>query len=291
METVLAGLASIVSTEALLDLGTKLLHSALLALGGYIAIRFSFSLIDRIFSEREATTKLMDKGRAITLSGLLKSISRYTIDFIAVVAILDVFNFPVQQFIAGAGILGLAIGFGAQNLVRDFISGFFILFEDQYAVGDYIETAGVSGTVEEMGLRITKIRDFGGQVHTIPNGSIDKVTNMSRGDMRVLVEVGISYEDDINRATEVINQVCQDMIAEFPVITEGPKVLGVSDLADSSVNILVWAKTKPMEQWAIGRELRKRIKQAFDENDVEIPYPRRVQVPIEATKIEKASHE
>ena len=189
--------------------------------------------------------------------------------------ILEELGVKTASLLAGAGIVGLAIGFGAQNLVRDIISGFFIIFEHQFSVGDYINAAGLSGRVEEVGLRMTKLRDWGGELHIIPNGEITQVTNYARGSMRAMVDVRVAYEEDLERVLEVMRQVCQQVAQDFPVITEGPAVLGVVDLGESEVQIRVVAHTLAFEQWEIERELRKRFKQAFDREGIQVPYPRR----------------
>jgi small conductance mechanosensitive channel len=185
--------------------------------------------------------------------------------------IFEAVGFDVTTVIAVTSIAGVAIGFGAQNLVKDIITGFFILFEDQFAVGDYIVIEGMSGIVEVLGLRITKIRDFSGDVHIIPNGSITKVTNKSRGNMRALVEFQIAYEEDIDNAIKVINRVNDQIKKDFKQIVDGPEVIGVTDLGDFGVTIRVIAKTKPMEQWGVEVELRKRIKNALSNAGISIP--------------------
>lgn len=247
----------------------------IILLASSLVLRFSRAVIRRIFEssgESEQRFKL-DRRKLVTMSALLQSLVKYTVYFFAGIMILDEFGVPTASLLAGAGIAGLAIGFGAQNLVKDIITGFFILFEDQFAVGDYVDVAGVSGIVESIGLRVTRIRDFGGQLHIIPNGQIEKVTNYMGPGMRVMFGVTIAYEADVDKAIKVLEEVFQKAAAEIPTIVEGPKVLGVEDLAPSGVTLLVWAKAQAMEQWAVARELKKRIKQAFDENGIEIPYP------------------
>ncbi len=215
--------------------------------------------------------------RRNTLMMLLKSILRYGVYFFAGMIVLALFNIPVASLLAGAGILGVAIGFGGQNLVKDVINGFFILFEDQFGVGDYIKTAGVDGVVEEIGLRSTSIRSFGGELHIIPNGEIMQVTNYSAGNMRVMVDVGVSYEEEPGRVIDVLEELCSEIAREKPyIITDGPTVLGVEELASSSVVIRIWAKVKPMEQWHMSRYIRRRIKETLDEKGIEIAYPHMV---------------
>jgi small-conductance mechanosensitive channel len=218
-----------------------------------------------------------DERRVGTLRGLARSILKYTLYFLGAVTVLDELNFPITSILAGAGILGLAVGVGAQNLVRDVITGFFILFEDQYAVGDYVTVAGVTGTVQELGLRVTRIQVWTGEVHIIPNGKIEQVTNYSRCGMGVVLNVPVDYEVDLDGAIDIINGVCQEMIQENPdLIVEPVQVLGVNELDNSGVIIQVFGKVKPMHQWAFTRELRKRVKDAFDSAGIEFPYPHRV---------------
>lgn len=243
-----------------------------------IAIRLGSSIIERFFKKQRTSRFGMNERKADTLSELLKSILRYLLYFIAVMWIFETFGFDITTVIAVTSVAGVAIGFGAQNLVKDIISGFFILFEDQFAVGDYITIEGMSGIVEVLGLRITKIRDFSGDLHIIPNGSISRVTNKSRGNMRALIEFQIAYEEDIDNAIKVINRVNEGMKKDFKKIVEGPEVIGVTSLGDFGVTIRVIAKTLPMEQWGVEVELRKRIKNALDAAGIEIPYPKRVLV-------------
>jgi len=261
----------------LLKTGGTVLGTLLLA---FISIKVGDAIIDRVFKPR-VKTPYFNERRVLTLRTLAKSLLRYVMYFLVGFTVLgqlaELAETDLKGFLAGAGILGVALGFGAQNLVKDVITGFFILLENQYAVGEYISTAGFSGFVEEVGLRVTKLRDWGGEYHSIPNGQITTVTNFSRGSMRALVEVGISYEEDIDRTLDVMKRVAETVRGEMQdVIVEGPEVLGVVNFGPSEVIIRTIAKTKPLEQWKVERELRKRFKEAFDREGIEIPYPRRV---------------
>ncbi len=253
--------------------GNNLLRIGLIIISAWLVFRFACLFIDKVFFQKQKGP--LTDARLQTLGTLMRSVARYVIYFIAALMIFEELGVKTASLLAGAGVVGLAIGFGAQNLVRDIISGFFIIFEHQFSVGDYIDAAGVSGKVEEVGLRMTKLRDWGGEMHMIPNGEITRVTNYARGSMRAMVEVGVAYEEDLERVLEVMRQVCQAVAQDFPVITEGPTVLGVVDLGESEVRIRVVAHTLAFEQWGIERELRKRFKQAFDREGIEIPYPRR----------------
>jgi small conductance mechanosensitive channel len=242
-----------------------------------LVIKVGSGAIDRLFTMRFKRMPV-DESRMRTLAGLLKSVLRYTVYFIAIVVILETFGVKTSSIIAAAGIGGLAIGFGAQSLVKDVISGFFIIFEDYFQIGDYVETAGVSGIVEEMGLRTTKLRDFGGQLHIVPNGEITRVTNHSRGNLRAMVNVKVSYEEDLDRVIKILEEVAEEIRQKRDDIVEGPTVLGVSDFGPSEAVITVWARTLPMQQWSVERDLRKAIKERFDREGIEIPYPRMVVV-------------
>ncbi|HOB81665.1 MAG TPA: mechanosensitive ion channel family protein [Peptococcaceae bacterium] len=249
-----------------------------------IAIGIADMLIERTFQfkyKHEKTTG--DERRADTLKILLKSVARYALFFIAAITVLDELGVPIAAVLSAAGILGLAVGFGAQNLVKDVITGFFIIFEDQFSVGEYVETEGVGGIVEEVGLRITKLRDWNGKLHIIPNGSIAMVTNHNRGSLRAWVEVRVSYREDLNRVLQVLEDTCKSVRNDFAdKITQGPRVLGVTNLGQSEVVITIMAMTTPLEQWGIERELRKRIKETFEREGIEIPYPHQVIIREEA---------
>ncbi len=252
-----------------------------------IAIRILFAFIDKTLSIRDREgVRVTDDKRLRTLAGLIKSLLRYAVYFVAILSVLEVLGIDTRSVLAGAGIVGLAVGFGAQNLVKDVISGFFLVLENQFTVGEYVEAGGITGVVEEMGLRVTKFRDFSGALHAVPNGAITSSTNWSRGNMRVLVRVDVAYEEDLDRVFGVLEPVLKQMESEVDTIREGPMVLGVSDLGESSVQILLFAKTEPMAQWAVEREMRLRVKKAFDKEGIEIPYPRRVLVPARLTKVD-----
>lgn len=237
-----------------------------------LLIKVINSIIDK-FVEKQKKSKLsIDFIRVNTMKGLMKSAIKYIIYFIAVTAIIKFFGIEVTGLIATAGIGGLALGFGAQNLVRDIITGFFILFEEQFGVGNYVEINGIEGIVEEMALRVTKIRDFGGNLHIIPNGEISRVANKSSGKTRALVEISIAYEENIDNAINVLERASEKLREENEKILEGPFVLGVSELEKFGVAILIIAKTVPMEHWGVERLMRKTYKEALDEAGIGIPY-------------------
>ncbi|MFW5740466.1 MAG: mechanosensitive ion channel family protein, partial [Myxococcota bacterium] len=177
----------------------------------------------------------------------------------------------------GAGVLGLAVGFGAQALVRDVISGFFLILDGALSPGDFVKIADVEGEVEEVGLRITKVRALNGQLFYIPNGQIGVVGNHSRGWSRAIVVVGVAYEQQVERGLEVLRKVAKEWAADHEdLVLDEPVAQGVVGLNSSDVTLRIMAKVKPAEHWAAERELRARIKAAFDASDVEIPFPRQV---------------
>ncbi len=239
-----------------------------------VLLRVLNVLINKAVKRRKNSKFAVDSRKLNTGAAVLKNVIKYILYFIGIMIVLDIFGVNTTSIIATAGIGGLAISFGAQSLVKDIITGFFILFEDQFSVGDYVKIADLEGVVEEMGIRVTKIRDFTGELHIIPNGNISLVTNKSRGPMSSYVDVRIAYEEDTDRAIKVIQEVCDRIKSSNDSILEGPSVLGITDLGDSGINIKVIAKTKPMEQWALERQIRKEIKKAFDEEKIQIAYPK-----------------
>lgn len=272
--------------EWLLPLITTTLTVIFVLVLSFFATRISDAVVRRLF-DRLASERLGEHQRRLkTLGAILGSVLRYTIYFIAITTVLRRMGVETSSILAAAGIVGLAVGFGAQNLVKDVIAGFFIILEDQFGVGDYITAAGVSGIVEEVGLRVTKLRDFGGQLHIIPNGSLDLTTNHSRGPMRAMITIDVAYEENLEHVLTVLEGAMAELAGEqAELISEGPKVLGVTNLGNHGVSILLWARAVSMSQWALEREMRKKVKLVFDREGIEIPYNRTVLVPPGATKI------
>jgi moderate conductance mechanosensitive channel len=216
--------------------------------------------------------------RADALGALGTSIAGVVIWTLAVFMILGTVGITLGPLVAGAGIIGLALGFGAQGLVRDFISGIFMLVEDQYGVGDIVNVGEAVGVVEGVTLRSTRIRDVEGTLWHVPNGEIARVGNMSQQWARVLLDISVSYGTDVDHAIEIIEAVAVAMSEEDDyrdLFIQAPEVWGVQALGADSVDIRLVIKVKPAQQWALGRELRRRIKAAFDAAEVEIPFPQR----------------
>jgi small conductance mechanosensitive channel len=263
-------------TDKLLKYGAVLLNVVLIWIGIKLILHFGSIVIDKFFQSQKQSRFGLNERKADTLGELLKSVLRYTLYIIGVLSILDAVGFQTRTLLVGAGLGGVAIGFGAQSLVKDIISGFFILFEDQFSVGEYVTIDDMSGIVEGVGLRITRIKGFSGDLYIIPNGHISKVINHSRDNVRALVDVVIAYEVNIDKALEALNRISEDMKKGNEDITEGPTVLGIQKLGDCGVTIRIIAKTLPMKQGGVEMELRKRIKDAFEKEKINIPYPTRV---------------
>ncbi|WP_353097391.1 mechanosensitive ion channel family protein [Tissierella praeacuta] len=254
----------------------KLLKILIIIITIKIIISLTNRLIDRTLKNKKGINFFANNRRATTIGEVLKKIVKCILYFIGIVMILDMFNVNTTSILATAGIGGLAIGFGAQSLVKDIITGFFILFEDQYAVGDYIKIESLEGTVEELGLRVTKLRDFSGDLHIVPNGRVQVVTNKTRGAMRALVNIPVAYEENIDKVVNILDKVCIDIKYNNDDVLDGPTILGITDLGESNISITIVAKAKPMEQWAVEREIRQRVKEAFHRENIEIPYPKRI---------------
>ena len=217
--------------------------------------------------------------RAETMAGIFQSI--ITVVVIAVIGtmILSEIGVNIAPIIASAGIIGIALGFGAQSLVRDFLTGIFIFMEDQYGVGDVVDLGDAIGSVEAVTLRMTRLRDVNGTVWFVPNGEILRVGNQSKNWSRAVVDVGVGYSEDLARVQRVLREVAHSLWEDEDfkgIIIEEPEVTGVEMLAADSVTIRVMIKTAPLQQWAVARTLRQRIKARFDHEGIEMPFPQRV---------------
>src|SRR5690625_3459590 len=243
-------------------------------------VKLSKKIINRIFTgpaeDRESPLRI-SKRRENTLKKLMANVIAYVVYFIAFIMILDnVLGFNVGALLAGAGVAGLAIGFGAQNLVRDIISGFFIIFEDQFSVGDYVLVSGVEGTVEEIGLRTTKVLSWTGEMNILQNGDITHVTNYSMTNGLSVVDVNIPYDSDIEAAEEIIEEIAKTLPDKYDEILSVPEILGVQSLELSHFVIRVVAETEPSLQWFGERMIRKEMKEGLFKQGIEIPSPRLV---------------
>lgn len=254
-------------------IGNRILRITAILLGTSILLKVVHLFINRLFIPRMGTkTFYFEEKRIRTLTALLQSVIRYAIYFIGGVLILQEFRIDTTSIVAGAGIIGLALGVGAQSLIKDFITGFFIVLEDQYAVGDYITCGDMSGTVEDIGFRATKLRDFSGVLHFIPHGAITKVSNYTRGQMQAVVNIPVSYEADLPTVLKLLNVAAEDIGRELVEVLDGPTVLGVVEFRTTELLVRIVAKTVPLEQWKVERALRYKIQTLFVEANIPGPH-------------------
>lgn len=211
--------------------------------------------------------------RKQTVAKVTLSITKYIIGIGLILALLTIWGINVLPAIAGLGIAGLVIGLGAQKFINDLISGFFIIFENQFDVGDWVQIDGFMGQVVDIGLKTTQVKNFKGELRIFNNGSIDPVSNFNRFDSLAIVDFGIAYKEDVAAAINVLMKELPALRQEQPNMLEDPRVLGVTDLANSSVNLRVVCLVRPMEQWGIERAMRQRIKEILVNNKIEIPFP------------------
>ncbi len=220
--------------------------------------------------------------RAKTMGDLLKSIIGGLLVAIFGTMILSELGLNIAPIIASAGIVGIALGFGAQSLVKDFLSGIFMIFEDQYGVGDVVDVGVASGTIEAVSLRVTRLRDQSGTVWYVPNGEILRVGNMSQNWARAVVDVSIGYGEDLARVQRVLKSVAHDIWEDEDyrdIVIEEPEVTGVETMTPDAITVRVLIKTAPMRQWAVARELRQRIKARFDHEGIAMPFTQKVLFP------------
>lgn len=244
---------------------------------GMRAVALISRRIERAVDDGDHTTFSEREQRGHTISQLLRSVGRVTIVILGILLTLNAF-IDIGPLLAGAGILGLAVSFGAQSLVKDVISGFFYLVESQFGLGDVIEVAGKTGVVERMTLRMVVLRDAQGSVHMIPNGQITTVTNMTRQWSRAVIDVGVGYGVNVDHALNVFETEAQAFAADpawHSRFDGEPEIAGVDGLGDSAITIRTLLRTVPGQQWAVGREFRRRIKNRLDREGIEIPYPQR----------------
>ncbi|MCR8851096.1 mechanosensitive ion channel family protein [Rossellomorea sp. SC111] len=266
----------LIDNEMWMSLGTGVLKIVAIMVITYIALRLGRSAIRNVFKVRSRSPLKFTERREATLSKLLENVLTYVIYFISLMTILSTLDIDVKGLIAGAGIVGLAVGFGAQNLVRDIITGFFIIFEDQFSVGDYVRIGSAEGTVEEIGLRTTKIKSWTGELHIFPNGNITEVTNFSIHNSIAVVDVSIAYEENIEEAEKVMQELLLSLPQKYEDLVNPPELLGVQTLGASDVVIRIVAETVPMRHWYMARMIRKEVKLCLDAHGIEIPFPRMV---------------
>lgn len=256
-------------TNLLIPLGEILL----IILLTIVIIKVVDRLVDRIFKLSKT-----ESNKAQTLRKLIKSVARYMIYFLAFVSLLIQIGFDPRPVLAGAGILGLAIGFGAQSLVKDVITGFFLIFESQLEVGDIVQINGeINGTVEEVGLRVTKIREFNQRLHYLANGTITQVTNYNREKMRAIIPVTVPFESDLDIVNKALEALCDKIKEKHKEnLIEEPEVMGVTNIDLTGITFTIIAVCDPANYWKIEREMRKDAVLTLHEYGIQIAYPRSV---------------
>jgi len=275
------GIHTIITPEKIqawfLEHGTRILLILVVGVALWFGLkRFLPPLVRHTIVRTKGESREGIKKRTHTLLSVFMGAGKLIIIVVIVFMVLSELNVPIAPVLAGFGIAGLAVGFGAQYLIRDLIAGIFIIFENQYRVGDVARVADIAGLVEEINLRKTVLRDLDGIVHHVPNGEIKVASNFSRHFARVNLNISVAYGTDLDHAISVINRVGQELAADenwSERIKSTPQVLRVDNLGDSGIDIKILGEVKPLEQWNITGELRKRIKKAFDEEGIEIPWP------------------
>ena len=248
----------------------------------FVVAKIALSVINKLI-EKSLTPLKKSKNykkrisRANTLIPLLQSVSKYVVFFIAGVMVLKKLGVDTTGIIASAGVVGLAIGFGAQSLVKDVLSGAFLLFEGAISVGDSVNVGEHSGTVEVIGLRNIHLRKYSGELRVIPYGEVNSFGNFNRGYMRAIVKVGVAYEQDVEKGMKILEEIANKWAEENKdIVLEAPVIQGILSLGSSEITLRVAIKVKPLTHWGAERELKRRIKDTFDKKGIEIPFPRQV---------------
>jgi small conductance mechanosensitive channel len=255
------------------------LHIALIALLTYAVIRIVGTLARRFEDElgQQAGPDGLERAkRARTLGNLIRNVVNTAMVAVATLMVLQELDINIMPVLTGAGIAGLAVGFGAQTLVRDVISGFFLILEDQVRVGDVASINGTGGLVEAINLRTIVLRDLSGTVHVFPNGAVGQMSNLTKDFSFYVLDMGVAYKEDTDQVVEVLKAVAEELRQDpaYAAKILGPlEVLGVDAFGDSAVTVKVRIKTVPIQQWSVGREYRRRVKKAFDARGIEIPFP------------------
>lgn len=252
-------------------------------IGTFLLYKFGDAFVEKIVRKAivpgKFLTKEAERKREDTLIRVFSTALNVLVVITALLMILTELGVNTTPLIASAGIVGIAVGFGGQYLIKDFITGFFIILENQYRVGDVVCFGDTCGLVEDINLRITVLRDLNGTVHHVPNGEISISSNLTKYHANVNLDIGIAYDADLEKVIKVINKVGNDL-AKDPAwkdkIKEAPQFLRVDDFADSAIMLKILGKTFPLKQWEVTGELRKRLKIAFDKEKIEIPFPQRV---------------
>jgi small conductance mechanosensitive channel len=245
----------------------------------YLSRKFIEKLVRVAIVPDPNTSADSERKREDTLIRIFTWTIRIVIMVVAVMMVLQETGIPIGPMLAGAGILGLAVGFGGQYLIRDIITGFFMILENQYRIGDAVQFDNTSGVVEDISLRITTLRDLNGTVHHIPHGEIKRVSNLSKNFSRINLNIGVTYDSNLDEVIRIINQTGQDMAQDErwkASIIKPPQFLRVDDFTDTSIVVKILGETLPSKQWEVTGELRKRLKYAFDNAGIEMPFAQKI---------------
>jgi len=271
-----------VRTVLIAWLGTSGLRIVLTLLLSWLvlrAVRAVGARLVRRAEDKDPNRVSEEERRAQTLASILTYATRVLVFAIIALVVLREVGTDITPFLTGAGIAGVALGFGAQSLVKDVLAGVFILTEEHFRVGDVVELAGKSGVVERVNLRTTLLRSMDGAVHIVPNGQITVATNMSFRWSRAVLDLQLGYDTDLEKVETILRKIAADMKADpqwSKDLLEEPEITGVESFNESSINIRVMVKTQPLRQWDVARQLRRRIKREFDQAGVQMPFPQRV---------------
>lgn len=257
--------------QAVLDSVGSIIGSVITIFIAVILLKLVNILVKRAIEKEGPNQK-----RVTTIMKVVKSILKYVIYLVAIIVVLAMWNVNVLPALAGLGILGLVLGMGAQSLIKDFISGFFIIFEHHFDVGDIVEVNGFKGEVIDIGLKTTKIRNWKQDINIVSNGNISDLINYSKSPSVAVIKFGIGYAENSQKTIDLLNKELPKFRDQFPEIIEDPVVLGVTELADSSVNMTVIVKTETEKHYAVERAIRQGIKDILDKNGIEIPFPQMV---------------
>lgn len=236
-------------------------------------------IVRKVVRSHHYPTALEEKQREQTLASIFRTASSVIIWTVATISLLFALKIDVGPLLTGAGLIGVIVGFGAQSTIKDFLSGIYIILEDQYRVGNWVTLNDVSGEVEDITIRITRLRDFDGSLHIVPNGQVELITNHTTKIAHVVIEVGVSYDADIKKVEDAMNKAGKAMTESKKwqeKMVEPIQFIRVDSFGDSAVNVLAFGKVKPGSQWEVAGEFRLRMKQEFDKNKIEIPFPQRV---------------
>ncbi len=265
--------------DALPDVGMTVVVILLAIIVWLISVRVGHRYVERLAarSHEGGTHAAAERAqRVTTLWRVVRSLFAVAVIVVVVLTIMAIWGIPIGPLVAVGTVVGVALGFGAQDMVRDFIAGFLIVAEDQFSIGDVVTIADATGTVEEIQLRVTVLRDLEGRVHYVPNGQIKVATNYTQGFSQVVVDVSVAYKENVDNVIDVIQSELEDFAASpewSELLTDEPVILGVNELGDSSVDLRVLLVTTPDDRWSVKREFLRRIKNRFDAESIEIPFP------------------